>query len=186
MRFTSIVAGWPGSAHDTRIFRDTLDKYKKGFPHPPAGKYYLVDPGYPNDTGYLAPYRGQKYHLPEFRMGRPPSGKEELFNFAHSSLRNVIERSFGVLKQKWRILLDIPSYRVKKQTKIIIACMALHNFIRESEIFDEDFDKCDRDENYMPPGHVVVTNGWNHEGQGNVNMNASRQAIANGLMADRE
>ncbi|XP_024312968.1 protein ALP1-like [Brachypodium distachyon] len=148
MRFTSIVAGWPGSAHDTRIFRDTLDKYKKRFPHPPAGKYYLVDSGYPNDTGYLAPYRGQKYHLPEFRMGRPPS--------------------------------------VKKQTKIIIACMALHNFIRESEIFDEDFDKCDRDEDYMPPGHVVVTNGWNHEGQGNVNMNATREAIADGLMADRE
>jgi hypothetical protein len=37
MRFISVVAGWPGSAHDTRIFRDTLDKYKNTFPHPPTG-----------------------------------------------------------------------------------------------------------------------------------------------------
>ena len=37
MRFTSIVAGWPGSAHDTRIFKDTLTKYADRFPHPPAG-----------------------------------------------------------------------------------------------------------------------------------------------------
>jgi hypothetical protein len=32
------VAGWPGSTHDTRIWRDTLlNKYKEKFPHPPAG-----------------------------------------------------------------------------------------------------------------------------------------------------
>ena len=37
MRFTSIVAGWPGSAHDTRIFKDTLRKYEEEFPHPPPG-----------------------------------------------------------------------------------------------------------------------------------------------------
>ena len=65
-----------------------------------VGKYYLVDAGYPNQSGYLAPYKGQKYHLPEFRQGRLPSGKKEVFNHAHSSLRNVIERFFGVLKMK--------------------------------------------------------------------------------------
>jgi hypothetical protein len=65
-----------------------------------AGKFYLVDSGYPNRQGYLAPYRGTKYHLPEFQQGPMPRGKKEVFNFAHSSLRNVIERSFGVLKNK--------------------------------------------------------------------------------------
>jgi hypothetical protein len=38
--------------------------------------------------------------LPEFRKGGRPRGKKEVFNFVHSSLRNVIERSFGVLKIK--------------------------------------------------------------------------------------
>jgi hypothetical protein len=28
--------------------------------------------------------------------------------------------------------------------------MALHNFIRDSELRDEEFDKCDDDEDYMP------------------------------------
>lgn len=37
MRFTFVVAGWPGSAHDTRIFNNTLDKYSNRFPHPPDG-----------------------------------------------------------------------------------------------------------------------------------------------------
>ena len=93
-----------------------------------VGKFYLVDSGYPNRTGYLAPYKGTKYHLQEFRQGPMPRGKNELFNYSHSSLRNVIERSFRVLKMKWRILLDLPSYPMAKQSQIIMACMAVHNF----------------------------------------------------------
>jgi hypothetical protein len=55
---------------------------------------------YPNRSGYLAPYKGTKYHLPEFRNGPMLKGIKETFNFAHSFLRNVVERSFGVLKMK--------------------------------------------------------------------------------------
>src|SRR6266508_2985371 len=90
-----------------------------------------------------------KYYLPEFLQGPRPSGKKEVFNSLHSSLRNVIERSFGVLKMKWRILLDLPSYPMLKQSKIIHACMALHNFIRYSKMADKEFDRCDQDEDYM-------------------------------------
>jgi hypothetical protein len=99
---------------------------------PWIGKFYLVDSGYPNQLGYLAPYRGQKYHFQEFHQCTMPRGKKEHFNYTHSRLRNVIERFFGVLKNKWRILFKVPSYPLRKQTKIIVACMALHNFIRES------------------------------------------------------
>jgi hypothetical protein len=67
----------------------------------------------------------QKYHLPKFRQGPMPRGKKELFNYTHSSLRNVIERSFGILKMKWRILLQFPGYPMPKQSQIIIACMTL-------------------------------------------------------------
>jgi hypothetical protein len=76
---------------------------------------------------------------------------KETFNFAHSSLGNVVERSFGVLKMNWRILLKVTSYPMPKQSQIIVAYMALHNFIRESKITHEVFDRCDRDENYVPP-----------------------------------
>jgi hypothetical protein len=104
------------------------------------GKYYLVDSGHPNQKGYLAPYKGQRYHIIEFQSGSQPIGLKEIFNHAHSSFRNVIERVFGVLKMKWRILLDVPGYPIEKQKIIIIACMALHNFIRDSNLSDVDFD----------------------------------------------
>ena len=84
-------------------------------------------------------------------MPSEPQGEKEIFNYAHSSLRNVIERSFGVLKMKWRMLLQMPSYPPHKQSQIIVACMALQNFIRTSGIVDRDFDRCDRDENYVSP-----------------------------------
>jgi transposase-like protein len=69
----------------------------------------------------------------------PPEGMKETFNHAHSRVRNVIEQSFGVLKMKWRILLNMQKFSEKKQTRIIVACMALHNFIRDSRIADREF-----------------------------------------------
>jgi hypothetical protein len=143
-----------------------------------------VDLGYLNGPGYLAPYKGTKYHLPEFRQGPMPRGKKELFNYAHSSLQNVIECSFGVLKMKWRILLSLPMYPMAKQSQIIMACMALHNFIRESAIADEDFDKCDRDENYVPEPEASSSQGnrgSTHDGDEDRNMNQFCDWISDGL-----
>ncbi|XP_004969050.2 protein ALP1-like [Setaria italica] len=184
MRFTFAVTGWPGSVHDMRVFSDALNKYGDKFPHPPAGKFYLVDSGYANRPGYLAPYKGTKYHLPEFRSGPMPKGMKETFNYAHSSLRNVIERSFGVLKMKWRILLGIPSFPMQKQSKIIVACMAIHNFIRENDMADRAFDMCDRDENFIPMPQVPNDEGDGtntQAGEEDCNMNAFRDELANAL-----
>jgi hypothetical protein len=37
----------------------------------------------------------------------------------------------------------------KRQKHIIIVCMTLHNFIRDSELRDEEFEKCNDDNDYM-------------------------------------
>jgi hypothetical protein len=74
-----------------------------------------------------------------------------MFNFLHSSLRNIIERSFGVFKQKWRILKGIPSFDPCTQKHIIMACLALHNFIHDSKLSDKEFDRCDANEGYLVP-----------------------------------
>ena len=42
MRFTFVVAGWPGSVHDMRVFNDALRKYGTIFPHPPPGTIILM------------------------------------------------------------------------------------------------------------------------------------------------
>jgi hypothetical protein len=65
MRFTYVLAGWEGSAHNTAVWRDA--QYYKGFTAP-SGKYWLGDAGYPNTDTILVPYRGIKYHLKEQRL----------------------------------------------------------------------------------------------------------------------
>ncbi|KAA0066185.1 retrotransposon protein [Cucumis melo var. makuwa] len=55
--------------------------------------------------GFLAPYRGQRYHLKEWRdAGNVLTTTKEYFNMKHSSARNVIECAFGALKGHWAIL----------------------------------------------------------------------------------
>jgi len=51
----------------------------------------------------------------------------------HSRLRNVIERTFGVLKGQWQVFDRVPYCHRTKQKMIIMSCFALHNylFIRE-------------------------------------------------------
>ena len=59
-----------------------------------------------------------------------PQNKEELFNLRHASARNVIERIFGVLKRRFRILYMAPEYSMDIQARIPAALAAIHNFIR--------------------------------------------------------
>ena len=80
--------------------------------------------------GFLSPYRGERYHLRDYRgPRRRPRGPIELFKYRHSSLRNIIERCFGVLKAHFPILKVMPNYRPRRQRHISIACCVLHNFI---------------------------------------------------------
>jgi hypothetical protein len=58
-----------------------------------------------------------------------PENKEELFNLRHSSARNAIERIFGVLKHRFRILLLAPEYNLEIQGRIPAALACIHNFI---------------------------------------------------------
>ncbi|GMP98005.1 hypothetical protein CsSME_00046050 [Camellia sinensis var. sinensis] len=56
------AATYFGSMHDSRTFYEILTNNNVPFPHPEEGKYYLVDSGYPNRIGYLAPFKGSRYH----------------------------------------------------------------------------------------------------------------------------
>ena len=63
-----------------------------------------------------------------------------LFNYRHSSLCNIIERCFGVLKARFPILKVMPSYRPRRQRRSPIACSVLHNFIRKEACHDRMFE----------------------------------------------
>ena len=96
----------------------------------PSNTYYLVDSRYTNCLGFLAPYRGTRYHLNLWR-GNTPTDYKELYNLRHSSARNTIERALGLLKKRWAILRTTSFYEGKTETRIINACCILHYFIRD-------------------------------------------------------
>jgi hypothetical protein len=76
-----------------------------------------------------------------------PKNKEELFNLRHSSARNVIERIFGVLKRRFRVLLLAPEYSLEIQARIPAALCAIHNFICIHDPIDEVMYTDDDDSN---------------------------------------
>jgi DDE superfamily endonuclease len=67
-----------------------------------------------------------------------PRNPQELFNLRHAQARNVIERIFGVLKRRFRILLLGPEYQYSIQAQIPAALCAIHNFIRIHNPSEED------------------------------------------------
>ena len=129
MSFLYVLPGWEGSAHDSRVLRDALEK---GFTVPP-GRYYLADAGYAASSGLLlTPFKKVRYHLKEWdTVGQKPKNKEELYNLRHASARNVVERTFGVFKARFAILSGKgrDGFSIFTQAKLIYALTALHNFM---------------------------------------------------------
>ena len=95
-----------------------------------------MDAGYANGPGFLAPYRGTRYHLNEWTGNNRPKNYKELFNLRNSIARNVVERGFGLLKKRWSILRTPSFFNIKTQVRIINACFVLHNFIRTEQAND--------------------------------------------------
>jgi hypothetical protein len=80
-------------------------------------------------------------------------------------------------------ITTLTSYPIEKQTKIIIACMTLHNFIRDSALDDELFAQCDANEDFLPDVDEATTSQPYVNGEEESDMNALRDSIADGLMA---
>ncbi|KAL6512378.1 hypothetical protein OROHE_019990 [Orobanche hederae] len=162
--FTFTNVGWEGTAHDMTVWTDSLTKSKYGFPHPPSGKYYLVDSGYPNTVGYLSPIKDKniRYHIPDFKKKRVLKGISEQFNYRHSSLRTTIERAFGQLKKRWKVLFVMPQMEDKYQIYVIVSTFTLHNFMRMCKlgipVLEHDVVEGGVDNNLLNPSRKEAMN----------------------------
>jgi hypothetical protein len=152
LNFTFVSCGWEGSASDAGVLRSAISK---GF-SVPEGKFYVVDGGYANTSSFIAPYRGVRYHLNEFRRRRSSqsgyANYKELFNHRHAILCNHIERAIDVLKKRFPIL-KVGTFRpIENQIKIATATIAFHNIIR-----GQNGDKrwLDNQPDYISPSQYV-------------------------------
>ena len=115
--FWDFDIGWAGSMHDANLWgRSAIGQYCE------AGKlapYALVgDVAYPCRPWMLAPFKGHKDGL---------SREEYHWNFVQSSTRMCVERAFGMLKGRWRILLKRMDVHLKNVPDMVSTCLILHN-----------------------------------------------------------
>ncbi|OIT03474.1 hypothetical protein A4A49_57419 [Nicotiana attenuata] len=62
---------------------------------------------------------------------------------------NIVERTFGVWKARWSILRDMPFYHIDTQRDVVLATMAIHNYIRKKCNMDDAF-RAAENERYVP------------------------------------
>lgn len=76
-----------------------------------------------------------------------PRDYRELFNLRHARLRNAIERIFGVLKRRFRVLVSAQEYSLAVQVQLVPATAVLHNFIITHDPDDISLDEEDTEPN---------------------------------------
>ncbi|KAH9013585.1 hypothetical protein EDB84DRAFT_1261993, partial [Lactarius hengduanensis] len=67
----------------------------------------------------------------------------------HARLRNVIERIFGVIKRRFKVLVIAQEYSFAMQSKLISGLAMLHNFIRvydPGDILDDPEEETTQDD----------------------------------------
>ncbi|MQL91918.1 hypothetical protein Taro_024536 [Colocasia esculenta] len=127
--FHYVGVEFEGAAADMMVLRRAIEV--GGFTVP-QGKYYLVDSGYGNAAQFLAPYRGERYHILQYQNcgNATYRNMRDKFNHRHAQLCNCVERCFGVLKNRFQTLREGNCYLFRVQVLIVLACCVVHNFIR--------------------------------------------------------
>lgn len=114
--------------HDARVFKlsGVYDLCNENYFY--DNSHILGDAAYITDPCVMVPFKDNG-HLTESQIK---------YNTCHAQGRIMVERSLGLLKDRWRSILDkLPMTRTDLIPKYIIACCILHNIC----ILQKDFIK---------------------------------------------
>ena len=114
LRIVNAVVRFPGSVHDARILRES-SIWNHFESQPRLDGFILGDSGYPLRDWLLTP------------ILNPRTAAERRYETAFTSTRATVERCIGVLKRRFHGLRTEMRYAPVRATKIITACMVLHN-----------------------------------------------------------
>ena len=131
-------AGWPGSTHDDRVFRNSRIVQKLN-EHFRETEYIISDSAYSPMDFMVSTYKKP--------IGAPLQPDKEIFNTELSKPRVSSEHTIGILKGRFPFLHSIRmrltgKRSFKKILRYISACVVLHNFLvgkREDDL-EEDWD----------------------------------------------
>ncbi|KAK0155339.1 putative nuclease HARBI1 [Merluccius polli] len=115
---TNVEAKWPGSVHDSRIYRECRlsNRFARGKEAKALRVCWLPEGerGYPCQPSLLTPY-------PD-----PELGPQQRFNVAHCRTRAWVEMTLGILKSRFQCLQKL-RVTPERACDIIVACVVLHN-----------------------------------------------------------
>lgn len=115
-KFTSVDVQWPGSTHDSRIWKrsDICAVMRRNTER----ALLLADEGYGIEPCLMTPYR------------IPNTPQETRYNNLLKKERVCIERCFGQLKQRFSILQYKTRVKLTNIPKLIVCCIILHNIAK--------------------------------------------------------
>ncbi|CAN7995719.1 unnamed protein product [Ixodes hexagonus] len=115
-RIRNVVAKWPGSTHDSRIFTEGSLSGKLA-----DGVYeglLLGDSGYTCKPWLMTPFLS------------PSSAAEVAYNASHSTTRSIVERTIGQLKRRFHCLHAELRMQPERCCDITVPCCVLHNLAK--------------------------------------------------------
>lgn len=131
LEFMDVFCGWPGSAHDARVWQNSPIYHKITSTNLIPEEYHLLgDSAYPLDTFIMVPFKdnGHLTHM------------QRKYNKVLSSTRVVVEQALGRLKEVFRRLKYLNITNLSNFKYIVLAACILHNFciIRKIDHFVDE------------------------------------------------
>ena len=112
-RVTNLLVQWPGSVHDSRIFKNSAlynDLSSGALPG-----YLIADSGYALAPFCLTPYLN------------PVGAPQKNYNVVHKHPRSLVERTIGQAKNRFYCMGSILRIKLARVPSVIVACFVLHN-----------------------------------------------------------
>ncbi|KAM3857067.1 putative nuclease HARBI1 [Diretmus argenteus] len=136
-RYVDICCGFPGSVHDSCVLKNSPVYLQQQYP--PDGRCIIGDGGYPclaAPIRLLTPYRPPNLNPVQAR-----------YNSMLSRARNIIERSFGMMKTRWRsIFFKTLEVSPTFAPAVITCCTILHNLCLDNgDIMEPEEDEAGDD-----------------------------------------
>lgn len=131
--FTSVDVSWPGSVHDSRVWRNST---VHAVMQRSRNAVLLADGGYQNAPWLMVPYRN------------PDTPQQISYNRLLSSERVIIERCFGQLKRRFPSLHYGVRLALPSVPSFILTCFILHNiskYLQDDDDFDDVNENCESD-----------------------------------------
>ncbi|XP_050033151.2 uncharacterized protein [Dermacentor andersoni] len=113
-------------------FGKSLEEGLRGLPPPKqlpgtnivAPHVFVGDEAFQHRPDFLQPY-----------SGRCQDENKRIFNYRLSRTRRCVENAFGVMVSRFRIFRRAINLRPQNADYVVMACCALHNFLRDDVIY---------------------------------------------------